>query len=198
MSIEALSSVLHHSKASHTTLLVAIGIANHQGDGGAYPSRGTLAKYARCTDRQVTRAIHDLIELGELTVDFGKGMNGTNVYRIDIPCPEECDRSTNHRTLDTHVHPPRHPRLDPLDTHVQPPWTPMSTKPSYNLKLTNSNFDEKELARLDREQRLNATQQVREEMAKAKATAEPMPNCKHNKPLLQCIPCCKQLESEQA
>lgn len=198
MSIEAMSVVLHHSKAHGTTKLVALGIANHYGDAGAYPSRATLAKYANCSDRQVTRAIQELLDLGEITCDPQAGSYGTNVYTVTVRCPDLCDGTINHRKRVTEDPTPRHPRLPPLDTSVQPPWTYMSNKPEKNLKLTFSKNDEKELARIDREQRLAQHKKLSEEMAEAKAKAEPMPNCKHNKPLLQCIPCCKELESEQA
>lgn len=39
--------VLHHSEATGSAKVVLLGIANHDGDGGSYPSIETLAKYAR-------------------------------------------------------------------------------------------------------------------------------------------------------
>lgn len=199
MSIEAMSSVLHHSKASGATLLIALGIANHQGDGGAYPSRATLARYGRCSDRYVKLAIQQLINLGELVVQDRAGRNGTNVYIMSVPCPPDCDRTTNHRPVQGGNYASPGGKYDAQggELHFPSGGNYTSPKPSYNLKLTNSN-SEKENARLDREMRLSATQQLREEMAEAKANAAPMPNCKHDKPLLQCIPCCKELESETA
>lgn len=38
---------LHHSEATGSAKVVLLGIANHDGDGGSYPSVETLAKYAR-------------------------------------------------------------------------------------------------------------------------------------------------------
>lgn len=99
MSIEAMSAVLHHSKASGATLVIALGIANHQGDGGAYPSRATLARYGRCSERYVKLAIQQLINLGELVVQDRAGRNGTNLYIMSVPCPPDCDRTTNHRPV---------------------------------------------------------------------------------------------------
>lgn len=199
MSIEAMSSVLHHSKASGATLLIALGIANHQGDGGAYPSRATLARYGRCSDRYVKLAIQQLINLGELVVQDRAGRNGTNVYIMSVPCPPDCDRTTNHRPVQGGNHASPGGKYDAQggELHFPSGGNYTSPKPSYNLKLTNSN-SEKENARLDREMRLAETERLRVEMAEAKAKAEPMPNCKHDKPLLQCIPCCKELESETA
>ena len=43
MSIELMSLVLHHSVAQPTHKLILLGIANHQGDGGAWPSIETLS-----------------------------------------------------------------------------------------------------------------------------------------------------------
>lgn len=202
MSIEAMAVVLHHSKAHGTTKIIALGIANHQGDGGAYPSRATLAKYGNCSDRQVTRAIQELIELGEIVVDPRAGVNGTNVYKVVIRCPEQCDGSTNHRkkpteALDTSVYPPRHPRPDPLDTHVYTPWTSMSSKPSYNHKLTNTEKTEIEKAREDREQRLRRHEELKKEMHEAAQRAVPMPICEHGKKLLKCQQCITALAKEE-
>lgn len=194
MSIEAMSVVLHHSKAHGTTKLVALGIANHQGDGGAYPSRATLAKYANCSDRQVSRAIQELLELGEITVNVQGGTNGTNVYTVTVSCPELCDGTINHRKRTEAT--PRHPRLAPLDTHVYPPLTPMSNKPSYNLKLTNSENYEKDKAAWDRAQRKAQTRQVFNDMEEAKANAVDMPTCEHGKKLVLCNKCTTALAKE--
>jgi hypothetical protein len=43
MSIEAVATVLNHSKARGRAKLVLIGIANHLGDQGAWPSISTLS-----------------------------------------------------------------------------------------------------------------------------------------------------------
>ena len=199
MSIEAMSAVLHHSKASGATLVIALGIANHQGDGGAYPSRATLARYGRCSERYVKLAIQQLINLGELVVQDRAGRNGTNVYIMSVPCPPDCDRTTNHRPVQggNYTSPGGNYASKGGELHFPSGGNHASPKPSYNLKLTNTN-SEIENARLDREMRLAETERLRVEMAEAKAKAEPMPNCKHDKPLLQCLPCCKQLESEKA
>lgn len=104
MSIEALSVVLHHSKAKHSAKLVLVGIANHyhpDDDRGAWPSQDTLARYANITDRGVRKCIEQLVELGELRVEThggpSKGSYKPNRYWITLECPEDCDRSMNHR-----------------------------------------------------------------------------------------------------
>jgi len=196
MSIEALSSVLHHSKAHGATLLVALGIANHQGDGGAYPSIATLAKYARCSERYVQLSVQQLIQLGELNVNPRAGVNGTNIYKIEIPCPDNCDRSTNHKTIKEGVN---HAsggvnysssggelRFTSGVNHASP-------KPSYNLNLTLSEIEKTKKDRADRKAQTKA---LFEDMEKAKQKAEPMPTCKHNKKLLLCKQCIEALAKE--
>lgn len=104
MSLESMAIVLHHSRSSGTAKLVLLGIANHQGDGGAWPSIETLAKYANVTERQVQRAIVTLRGRGEVAVVVQGG--GTvdmddhtrpNRYEVQVACPPWCDRTSNHR-----------------------------------------------------------------------------------------------------
>lgn len=99
--------VLHHSRATDTAKLVLVGIANHSGDGGAWPTVATLAKYANTTERTVQRAIGRLVQLGELAVHVQAG--GTrnlkdsqrpNRYDVLVACPQHCDRTANHRLRD--------------------------------------------------------------------------------------------------
>lgn len=75
MSVEAMSLVLNHSTASGTAKLVLIGIANHDGDGGSWPSLATLARYANVDERTVRRALRSLEAIGELRVDLNAGGN---------------------------------------------------------------------------------------------------------------------------
>lgn len=108
MSIESMAIVLHHSRANGTTKLVALGIANHDGDGGAWPTVATLARYANVSPRSVQKAIGDLVALGEIAVrrqaggqaDYDDGRR-PNLYEIRIACPSDCDRSKHHRTRRT-------------------------------------------------------------------------------------------------
>lgn len=105
MAVESIALALHHSQAKGTTKLVLLGIANHDGDGGAWPSIATLRKYAGGVDeRTVRRSIAELVALGEVAVDLNQG--GTqqtrndqrpNLYHVLLQCPATCDRSKNHR-----------------------------------------------------------------------------------------------------
>lgn len=138
MSVEALAVVLHHSKAKSTALNVLIGIANHAGDGGAWPSMETLARYGRCSERQAQRIVQQLVGLGEVDVHVQMGgpsgipdWRRPNRYDVLVACPATCDRTSNHR-------PKRLPKapadlwiegvtpMSPGDTHVTGGVTPMS------------------------------------------------------------------------
>ncbi|GAB3251295.1 hypothetical protein GCM10027425_09150 [Alteromonas gracilis] len=104
MSLESVAVVLHHSRAKGTAKLVLLGIANHEGDGGAWPSVATLATYANVTPRNVQKSIDQLQSLGEVRVLVQQG--GThatadhmrpNSYRVLVTCPPWCDRTAQHR-----------------------------------------------------------------------------------------------------
>ena len=88
MSIEAVSLVLNQSKATGRAKLVLLGIANHLGDQGAWPSISTLARYANASERSVKRDIQELVELGELRVELQnaptRGQYKTNLYWLTI------------------------------------------------------------------------------------------------------------------
>lgn len=124
-----MAMVLHHSSAKGTAKVVLLGIANHEGDGGAFPAVATLAKYARVDERSVQRAIAQLVSRGELTVEAQAGgfartpdHERPNLYRVTVSCPVWCDRTTNHR--DTRQ------RLAPLTINYPQPVDNRVTKTS--------------------------------------------------------------------
>lgn len=88
MSIEVMNAVWKSSKATGRTKLVLLAIADHQGEQGAWPSLGTLAKMAGASERSVQRDIETLEKLGELSVTrYGsptKGRNKTNLYFVTL------------------------------------------------------------------------------------------------------------------
>jgi hypothetical protein len=102
MSAEAVTVVLHHSRAEGTAKLVLWGIANHHSDAGAWPSIATLAKYAAVSERRVQQIIRELSDLGEIAIEeqggLGQRQYKTNRYHILIQCPSDCDGSLNHKT----------------------------------------------------------------------------------------------------
>jgi hypothetical protein len=120
MSVEAISAALPRRGLTPTQKLVLIGIANHDGDGGAWPSVSTLSNYAECSVRQVQRALADLVEMGLVEREVnGGGTKRTpdhtrpNLYRLHLS------------PGDTQVTPPP-------DLGVTTPLTPMSPEPSSN------------------------------------------------------------------
>lgn len=124
MSVETLAAVLHHSRARGAAKLVLIGIANHDGDGGAWPAVTTLAKYANVDVRSVQRALQKLVSLGELVIELQAGgdrdtpdHSRPNRYLVAVSCPPWCDRTHQHRdTRET-----RQARLSTGVTPVSPP-----------------------------------------------------------------------------
>lgn len=100
MSIEAVSLVLNKSKAQGRAKLVLIGIANHLGDHGAWPSIATLARYANASERSVKRDIQELVALGELKVELQAApinkQYKTNLYWITLAgVTDEVSRGDN-------------------------------------------------------------------------------------------------------
>lgn len=80
--------VLNHSQATGRAKLVLMGIANHQGDQGAWPSIETLARYANASERSVMRDIQELEAMGELIVERNaapiRGQYRPNLYWVNV------------------------------------------------------------------------------------------------------------------
>lgn len=126
--------VLHHSSATGTAKLILLGIANHEGDGGAWPAVDTLMQYANCDRRTVQRSIDKLIEAGELRRLMQQG--GThrtpnsqrpNLYKIAVVCPPNCDRTTSHKPVESGA-----ALTPPRGTDAAPGAAPTPPKPSTN------------------------------------------------------------------
>ena len=108
MSVESMAIALHHSRATGSAKLVLLGIANHDGDGGSWPSIGTLAVYANVSDRNVQVGLDKLEQLGEIMRHTQQGgtramapWDRPNLYTFLAKCPPNCDRTRNHRLLCT-------------------------------------------------------------------------------------------------
>jgi hypothetical protein len=115
-----MAAVLNHSRSRGTDKVVLLGIANHDGDGGAWPSIETLAWYANVDERTVRRSIRTLVAMGELAVDANAGGRpGTrndrrpNLYHVLVTGPAS-GRQRDGRT-------PVSSRTDPTGGHVRPP-----------------------------------------------------------------------------
>lgn len=86
MSLPASSWVIKESRSRGSSRLVALILADHahKDGGGAYPSVPTIARETRLSDRQVQRALVNLVSLGELDIAHGVGPHGTNVYSFPL------------------------------------------------------------------------------------------------------------------
>lgn len=150
MSAEAVTVVLHHSRAEGTAKLVLWGIANHHSDAGAWPSIATLAKYAAVSERRVQQIIRDLAELGEIAIDeqggLGQGQYKTNRFHILIQCPTDCDGSLNHRTgVKSGTPGVKSSAIRgeiPGQSGVKPVSPELNKEPNKNLMLTSSRLPE--------------------------------------------------------
>ena len=76
-----MSKALQVQGLSPSEKLCLIGIANHDGDGGAWPSQATLARYMGCHERNVRYTITRLVEKGYVVVSVNAG--GTDKTRPD-------------------------------------------------------------------------------------------------------------------
>lgn len=86
--------------------MVLVGIANHDGDGGAWPTIRTLAHYAGVQDRSVQNALVELIKLGEIDRVIQAGgtaevahYDRPNLYHFTLKCPPHCDGSRAHKLI---------------------------------------------------------------------------------------------------
>jgi Helix-turn-helix domain len=124
-----MSLVLNHSRAKGTDKVVLLGIANHDGDGGAWPSLATLARYANVDERTVRRSIASLVEAGELAVEYNaggregqtRGDRRPNLYRVLVQ--RDGGTPTSSRTAPTGGR-PRHSREDAGVNHGRTPTSP--------------------------------------------------------------------------
>ena len=75
MSVESLSRALNVPDVTQPERLVLVGIANHDGDGGAWPSIATLARYSCVKERAVQTTISAMVAKGWLRVQVNAGGN---------------------------------------------------------------------------------------------------------------------------
>lgn len=95
--------VWYHSQADDSARLVLLAIADHDGEGGAWPSVPTIARMTRKSESTVRRSIKALVALGEITVHLQEGGTARtadharpNRYEISLSCPVWCDGSARH------------------------------------------------------------------------------------------------------
>lgn len=142
MSFGHVDAVMYHALARGTDLVILMGIASHDGDGGAWPSIARLARYARADERTVRRSLARLVDAGELAIEYQAGGTSEtrhdrrpNRYRVLVACPPGCSGAPHHLDRgDAHVLPSRggaHARSSTSrgDAHVRHGGTPTSPEP---------------------------------------------------------------------
>ena len=147
MSVESISRVLNYvdPRVMPTAKLVLVGIANHDGDGGAWPSIATLARYVGIEERGVQKHIAALVEMGRLRVDAQKGGTvetrndrRTNRYTLLFPAVDNSDDGVSHKTpresdgVSTSAERGVHQRADGV--------SPRTPEPSYEPSLEPSSL----------------------------------------------------------
>jgi hypothetical protein len=65
-----MNQVWRFSHSTGRARLVLLAIADHQGELGAWPSIATLARMTNASERSIKRDIQELVELGELRVEY--------------------------------------------------------------------------------------------------------------------------------
>lgn len=125
MSVESISWALNVTDDRLTAVdrLVLIGIANHDGDGGAWPSVATLARYAGVAERSIGRSLARLEQIGYVTRHVQQG--GTAKMRAG----QRPNLYELHRTPDPPVTPDRTVTPPPTEVSGVPP-TDGSPEPS--------------------------------------------------------------------
>lgn len=106
--------VWEHSQAKPMQRLVLLAIADCANDSGAdaYPATATLARKTGLSERGVRGAVTDLVEIGELRVEYKAGPRGCNRYRVVMRNPERSAGYPEHGAAsdDTRQDVPRAPR----------------------------------------------------------------------------------------
>lgn len=88
MSVRVMAAVWEHSKATGTSLLMMLALADFSDDdGSSYPSVATLATKCRMSVRNANHLLASLRDSGELKIRKNEGPKGTNRYRIVLSRP---------------------------------------------------------------------------------------------------------------
>lgn len=82
MSRVRVTQVLERSRASGTSRLVLVAIAELSWDGSATCARDEIARLANCPRRSVPRAVANLVAAGELVVEYDPGRENTYVVTL--------------------------------------------------------------------------------------------------------------------
>jgi hypothetical protein len=100
MSVESISAALNLSddRLTPTDRLLLVGIANHDGDGGAWPSVATLARYCGISVRGVQKRLEHVEALGYVTREANAGGSAKcpphlrpSLYHLNLRAPGELE-----------------------------------------------------------------------------------------------------------
>lgn len=100
-----MSWVFEHSKSTLADRLVLLAIADHANHEGcdAWPSIPWIAEKARVSRATVHRSINELVKLGELEVQSGRGRGHRNTYKVVIDKTSQSATLTAEKVSSTHV-----------------------------------------------------------------------------------------------
>ena len=139
MSVQQLSAVFERSRSRNGARLVLLSIANHDGDGGSWPTISTISRESALTERSVHEALRRLQDDGELKVHPNAGgtmdwRNDRRPNRYEIMLPDGVEDSATPSTNGVGVSSERGGRLrrdgvgDSATQTVQEPSTKSSTR----------------------------------------------------------------------
>ncbi|MER5171607.1 helix-turn-helix domain-containing protein [Thioclava kandeliae] len=85
MSVKIMTSVFDSASLGPTHRLIMLALADHADDAGrCYPSIGRIAARTGLSIRAVQSNIRQLCEMGNITINFGVGPGGSNVYFVSV------------------------------------------------------------------------------------------------------------------
>jgi hypothetical protein len=93
MSIRVMTRIWEMSEQTGTKLLLLLALADSANDDGVcYPGVAYISRKARVPERTTQRLLHELVEEGELAIEFRSGRGQSNNYHI-LTGLEEVDRA---------------------------------------------------------------------------------------------------------
>lgn len=130
-----MSAVWDRKDLDPSERLVMLSLADHADDDGyCYPSIKRLCERSSLSERTVQSTIKKLVGRGFLTVNYGAGRNGTNVFIISATPANLAPPQISHPAADA----PRKSRTTPPQISHLPPAT-VAPKPSRTIKEPSDN-----------------------------------------------------------
>ena len=96
------NDVILRSKSTGAARMLLMVLANHEGKDGIYPAIELLARECNTTERNVTRTLQNLRDMGELVVEKYAGVRTsrgwTNRFVITLPSADDPTDPSPRRT----------------------------------------------------------------------------------------------------